>query len=133
MGRISVEGNLFTANSPSKQKAIFIELSGKLAASLQEYIIKELDQSVQLATLVGQRPDQEALRTIWRSLKVNITNIDPMKLEAVFEDDYSHWYSGEILPEEIGDIMRKIIEAGIDEWFNTKIPGDIIKDALVAQ
>lgn len=132
MGHIIAKGNLFTSVTANSRDMLFDIIAKNLVESLQKHLIREFDRSVQLAALVGQRADQEALRAIYRSIKVEIKERDPLRLEAKFKDDYSHWYGGEELPEDIAEMLQKIIDEGIAEWFNTPKPGEIIKEALVA-
>jgi hypothetical protein len=132
MDGITVRGKIFTSSTADSRRALFADISEKLAKAVQEYVIEGFDRSVQLAAMVGERADQEALRAIYRSIKVKVKNVEPLDLEVRFEDDYSHWYGGEELPQEVADVLQEIIESSLNTWFNTPEPGDIIVEALVA-
>jgi hypothetical protein len=132
MVELIAKGNLFTSFSDDQKRVLYEQIAKDLAEAAQQQIILRFDNSVQLASMVGQRADQEALRAIYRSLKVNIKSIDPLKLEAIFDDDYSHWYGGEELPEEVATILQDIIESSLRDWFNTPEPSEIILKTLVA-
>lgn len=129
---VTASGNLFTMLNVGSRQKFVKDLSEEFAGALQKAIIADFERSVQLAAMVGDTADQEALRTIYRSLKVKIKTYYPLELEAKFDDDYSHWYGGEEMPKEMADVLQEIIDTSIREWFNSEEPGNIIKKALVS-
>lgn len=132
MIRISASGRLFTSFSSDAKQVIYEQIAKSLADAAREEIILKFDSSVKLASMIGQSMDQEALRAMYRSLKVDIKSIDPLKLEAKFKDDYSHWYGGEEIPQDMADTLQEIIESAVKNWFDSPEPGDIILKALVS-
>jgi len=131
--KITVSGNLFTLSSAESKRIFLAGLTKTMCEAAQKAIVLGFERSVQLAAMVGERIDQEAIRTIYRSLKVKVKSENPLRLEAKFEDDYSHWYSGEKLPQELADILQEIIKESISRWFNSPEPARIIKKALVGR
>lgn len=130
--KILVTGNIFTLLDVGSREEFLKDTSDKLAEEVQKEIIIDFERSVQLATLAGAAIDQEAIRAIYRSLKVKVKTYYPLELEAKFEDDYSHWYVGEELPQEMADVLQDIIDTSLKEWFNSNKPGKIIEEALVS-
>lgn len=129
MGELTIKGKLLTALSNDDKNKIYKEMYENLIESAREFILKEFSESVRISTILGQRPDQEVIRTIIRGIKVTLKSADPLILTAVFKDDYSHWYGGD-LPKEIADVMSELLHESLKKWSNTDIPKNVIISTL---
>jgi hypothetical protein len=129
MGHITFKGKIFALSGPEGDGE-FMDLANELAESMRKYLIRKFEDSVQLAIVLGTRIDQEAIRAIVRSIKVNIESYETFKFSAMFKDDYSHWYAGQVLPDDISELLQNIMNEGIREWINEGEPKTVMAKAL---
>lgn len=129
--QLTISGKSLTAFSQDQKRLIYEELSKKLAKSAQEAILQGFNRSVELAAIVGQRADAEAIRAITRGLKVEVLNVDPLQLEAKFQDDYAHWYGGQELPEDVAETLQEIIDTAIQNWLGSPEAGKVVEEVLL--
>lgn len=129
MGHVSFNGKLF-ALSGSKGDSIYMDMADKFAESMRKFLISKFEESIQLAIMLGNRIDQEAIRAIIRSIKVNVESYETFKFSTIFKDDYSHWYAGQELPNDVAKILQDIMNNGIKEWFKSDKPQSIIAEVL---
>lgn len=132
MNFISASGSLLTSFSDDSRQKVYEQIAKDMAEAIKQEILLSFDNSVKLAALIGQRADQEALRAIYRSIKINVKSSNPLLLEVEFKDDYSHWYGGEELPQEVADALNNIIESSVKNWFTTTKPGDVALQTMLA-
>lgn len=128
---LTISGNLLTAFKQDQKRLIYKELATKLAKSLEESIHTGFKRSTELATMIGQRADADAIKAITRGLKVEILNIDPLSLEAKFQDDYAHWYGGQDLPEDVAETLQGIIDTSINNWLGSPEAGKVVEEVLL--
>lgn len=130
---LTISGRLFTAFTVNEQIALLEDLADRLAESVRETILEGFDRSVKLAAMVGQRADQEAVRAITRSIKVEVLSFDPISLEVKFEDDYSRWYGGEELPEDVAETLQEVIDSSIQNWLLEPKSGNVVSEVLLGE
>ncbi|MGW8177837.1 MAG: hypothetical protein ACWGQW_03470 [bacterium] len=129
--QLTISGKALTAFSQDQKRLIYEELSKKLAQSAQEFILRGFNRSVELAAMVGERSDAEAIKAITRGLKVEVLNVDPLRLEAKFQDDYAHWYGGQDLPDDVAETLQKIIDTAIQDWLGSPEAGKVVEEVLL--
>lgn len=127
---LETKSKVLTSGSSSDQNKILHDLSSKLATSAQEFIRRGFERSVELASMVGNMSNQDAVRAILRSLKVEIIRVDPISLQAKFEDDLSHLYGGQALPPELSKLIQRIIDSSLENWFMVNEPSKVLKEVL---
>ena len=130
MPEIQILGRLFTAFSVSDKRSIYKDLADKFSAAIKDTVITNIERSNQLLSMVGERPDQDAIRAIYRGIKVNVRDIEAMSLEIKFDDNYKHLYSNQELPDDVVKILQDIIDKAINNWFRSPEPGNIINEVL---
>lgn len=128
---LTIKGRLLTSTSKDQRRQIYEEIAKKLAESAQEAIHQGFRRSTELAAMVGQRSDADAIKAIIRGLKVEVLNIDPLSLEAKFKDDYAHWYGGQDLPDDVAETLQEIIDISIQDWLGSPQSGKIVEEILL--
>lgn len=114
-----INGDAATAFEEIERTALYLKMIEDISKSIKEKILKEFEMSIHLMTYIGEYGDAEAIKVIIRSIKVEISSINPPVIEAKFTDDLSHWYKGGELPEELATIMQEIFDNAIKKWFSS--------------
>lgn len=125
------KGRVLSSGSEEARNEIIRELATKMSESLRYEVHKNFERDVQLTAIAGQMSDQDVVRAILRSLIVNIRSLDPISLEAKFEDYLAHWYKTEEgLPKELSDKMQQLLNDSIKKWFSVGKPKEILAEVL---
>ena len=130
MVELKVSGRLLTSFTIDARHIVLQEFADKISESATTAIHNGFNRNVQLASMVGTMADQEAVRAILRSLKVEIKSIDPLSLEAKFQDDLGHWYGGGEMPEDVSKLLQEIIDSSLVDWFRAEEPNKILVEVL---
>jgi len=130
--KLEAKGKLLTSSTGDERNMVIKTLADKLAKSAQEAIQRGFERNVQLAAMVGSMADQEAVRAITRSLRVEVRSIDPLRLEAKFKDDLGHWYGGGELPDDLAKLLQDVMDKSLQDWFGFDAPGKILAEVMNA-
>lgn len=129
MGYVSFIGNLFVLSGP-KGDSIYMKVADEFVKSIKEHLINKFNESIQLSIMLGSRTDQEAIRAIIRSIKVRVKSYETFEFTTEFNDDYSHWYAGQELPDDVAETLRVIINEGTKDWIKSGKPQSIMNEVL---
>jgi hypothetical protein len=111
-----IKGDAATAFEPEEQRDLILKMVEKMAESVRNVILREFESSIKLMAYAGEYGDEEAIRAITRSVKVEVIPSNPPDLTVEFKDDLSHWYEGGELPDELVEILQNIINESIEKW-----------------
>ena len=126
-----VSGDLVGIMSGAVSAADIISgIISSLANDLKAVVLREIDQSVKLAALVGQSPDQESLRVMLRSIQIEPVLGAETGIEVKYKDDLGHWYGMEQMPEDIANALKEVVESAMNQWFNLDMPQQVVTKAI---
>jgi len=130
MPELLISGKLLTSNTADEINNILEDYANKLAEEAESIIHDGFNRNVQLSAMIGVMADQEAVRAILRSLKVEVISIDPIRLEAKFEDSLGHWYGSSKLPDDVSKLLQDIIDTSLNNWIRDKDHNKILIEVL---
>ena len=108
MSRLNINNDFLQLNE------MYDKYLDSLTEGIKRAINDKFTRAVEIGAYVGEPVDPEVIRIFLRSVKVKFTMTTPPRLEIEFNDDFGHWYDGE-LPAGFKDVVNGMMTNALKE------------------